>query len=157
MHTRHSAALGPRGKGQSAVGTPAGSRYVGIVKENDVLARVFVYTLDDRLRRALLARLRTNECLEVSGGDELPDAGLFSVVLAPNVDLTPGECAELTGQGAKVILLAAVMREEERARYLASGASSYVAMNIDIQELQGELVRLACPDRHQPCPAHAMP
>lgn len=114
-----------------------------------------MYTQDDRLRRALLDRLRRVTPLNVCGMEELP-VEAASVVISPNVDVTPIECGELADAGASVIVLAAVMRPDEEARYIANGAASYVAMNVDTHELQDALSRAVEKLTDEPWPSQTV-
>jgi len=106
-------------------------------------ASVHIVSRDSALRRALLARLnRAPDPLLLTGGsscDVLPESG---IVVVPSPDCSMDACAQLVAQGCTVIILAAVLRDSERERYLKAGATAYVPMAIDSEQLLVEIRRI---------------
>ncbi|GAB4330977.1 MAG: hypothetical protein Kow0010_16090 [Dehalococcoidia bacterium] len=99
---------------------------------------VHVVASDPLLRRALIAKLRSAQLEGVvmpehDGRDRAPRPG--DVVITPAADCDLQRCADLTGAGVRVIILAPIPRESERQHYLGVGASGYVLMTIDSNDL----------------------
>lgn len=65
------------------------------------------------------------------------------IVVAPVSDCTLETCGRLSDLGWRVVVLAPVPREPERVMYLASGATDYVPMTVQSDELLGAIVSAA--------------
>lgn len=93
---------------------------------------VHVVTGDGLLRRALVAHLRQEPhfALAVDGGqDEVVRPS--EVVISTTTECPTARCQELTDEGVSVIVLAAIPKPEERARYRSAGARAYIPMTAD--------------------------
>ena len=93
-------------------------------------AGVLVLASDPRLRSSLVAALRSFGpvgVLDPQGTCE----GKGLTVVAPSSDCSPGACERLVEAGQRVVILAAVVRENERLRYERAGAAAYVPMAVD--------------------------
>lgn len=124
--------------------------------ERDITVRV--YSDDERLQRALTARLEQLEGVIVCPGpgastqDVDPrlrrPCGVHSnerpaVVVAPASDLSLAQCSQFAKVGLRVIVLAPVLREQEEARYLRAGAYAYLGMAVDNRELMERIASIA--------------
>lgn len=97
-----------------------------------------VVASDALLRRALLAKLRTAHLEGITLPDHdgrLTTLAPGDMVITPVADCPLERCSELARSGVRVIILAPIPRESERQQYLDAGASGYVPMTIDSNDL----------------------
>ena len=113
---------------------------------------VHILTSDEALRRALLAHIAVDERMSVSCVDA-DTAARGDVVVAPTSDLPLDRCGEISAAGARVIVLAAIPTQSERARYLAAGAFAYMPMAMDTHSLPAQ-IRKAVASRAGAAPPH---
>ena len=91
----------------------------------------YVLATDESLAAALLQRLGQADGIVAARFGEEARPGPRSFVLAPVRDCSPTRCAELVRDGFGVVVLAPVVREAERERYLDAGATAYLPMVVD--------------------------
>ena len=99
---------------------------------------LYVVASDRLLRRALLAKLRSAHLEGVVMPERdgwLGAAESGDMVITPVADCPPERCTELARAGIRVIVLAPIPRDAERQQYLDAGASGYVPMTIDSNDL----------------------
>ena len=88
------------------------------------------------LARALLTRVTgAMNGISVSADGMFGSVGPGDVLVTTPTDCSAVECHLLAQQGTAVIVLAPVIREFDRARYLEAGATAYIAMQIDTADL----------------------
>lgn len=98
---------------------------------------VRVETSDRLLRRALVAQLRQEPAFVLL---ESSDNGHGSdIVVSTTTDCPSDRCKELVATGTRVVVLAAIPRSEERARYQLAGARAYIPMTADGLSLLKEI------------------
>jgi DNA-binding NarL/FixJ family response regulator len=96
-----------------------------------------VITADAALRNALVSQIERSGrfALTTVGETVLDGAGHDDVVVTTPADCPAEECLKMVQRGARVIILTPVPRERERQLYTSSGASAYLPMLIDGEEL----------------------
>ena len=93
---------------------------------------IHIFTTDSALRHALAARIGTSSTALISPCCEDEDTVVAGdLVISPSGDCPPARCEELSHAAAKVIILAALPRQDEEVRYAAAGASAYIPMTLD--------------------------
>lgn len=95
-------------------------------------------TNDRLLRRALLAQLRQEPAFVLRDAAD-GDGNSSDVVLSTTTDLPTDRCKELVSKGARVIVLAAIPKKDECARYQLAGARAYIPMTADGVSLLKEI------------------
>jgi DNA-binding NarL/FixJ family response regulator len=114
---------------------------------------IHVVSSDSALRRALVARLGRSPDLSLPTTGWSLDVQLPGrIVVVPASECSPGACRDLVARGHSVIVLAAVLRDNDRERYLAAGAAAYVPMTVDSEQLL-EALRMAAGEHITPLPA----
>ncbi len=105
---------------------------------------IHILTTDADLKHALVSRIGSSAegdgVVPGLGGDDHLLAG--ELVIAPSSDCPPARCEELAHAAAKVIILAAVPRDDEEHRYAVAGASAYIPMTLDGDILMKTVDRL---------------
>ena len=101
---------------------------------------VVVQSSDAGLRRALGSRLRSWGGLDVID-EVVPE--IRAVIVVPASDCSYAMAASLDEAGHRVVVLAPVQRERERAMYMAAGASAYLPMDFDLPALAGAVIAAA--------------
>jgi DNA-binding NarL/FixJ family response regulator len=107
---------------------------------------VQVYSQDLRLQNALTAQLRKLPGVKVVDATEAPlleimepvangRGPLPTVLVASTHDIPVAVCQRISDRGILVIMLAPVIREKERAAYLAAGAHAYLEMDVSNRTL----------------------
>ncbi len=97
---------------------------------------IHIATADEALRRALQARIeRSTNGTRIVADGSVESATKGDVLIATPADCPDVECHLLTQRGVAVIILAPVVRQSERERYLRAGASSFIPMLVDSGEL----------------------
>lgn len=105
---------------------------------------IHVVTADGALRRALVARLDRVPGLHdhASGAPDFAAIRAGEIVISTPTDCPPERAAELTRSGIAVIILAAIPRPGEQARYERAGVTAYIPMLIDGVELLRAIDRI---------------
>ena len=98
------------------------------------------------IRHASLASV-VRTMLEADSGEPLSTAGSApasgDTVVATTLDVLPAECQYLTARGVHVIILAAVVSEDLKQRYLDAGVEAFLEMTADTSALLAVVSRLA--------------
>jgi hypothetical protein len=103
---------------------------------------VHVITSDAALQKALTARLERSPRLVLTNEDgQLDPVNRTGIVVTPASECEVERCAKLAAHGLTVIILAAIPRPFEQERYLRAGASAYIPMAIDSEQLLAEIYR----------------
>ncbi|MBI2766086.1 MAG: hypothetical protein HYX53_09270 [Chloroflexi bacterium] len=89
---------------------------------------VQVLASSDALRQGLVRQLRDQPGLAVTGGEPRSAAATRDVLVMPVADCPLARCAELTGAGTRLILLASLPSPREFEAYRRAGAAAYIAM-----------------------------
>lgn len=92
----------------------------------EVLAR------DERIRSGLESRL-VKAGFSLEDGD--PQGPVARLVIAPVNDCPVDLCASLSARNWKVIILAAIPRDDERLEYIRAGAYAYLQMDLNTTAL----------------------
>jgi len=90
---------------------------------------VRVETSDRLLRRALVAQLRQEPAFVLLESSDTRNGS--DIVVSTTSDCPSDRCKELAAKGTQVVVLAAIPRSEERARYQLAGARAYIPMTAD--------------------------
>lgn len=84
------------------------------------------------MRRALLAHLGQEPCFILPAEDGSAEkAHPEEVVISTTADCPSAICDEWTRRGLQVVVLAAIPKPEEGARYQTAGARAYIPMTAD--------------------------
>ena len=106
---------------------------------------IYVVTGDRALKRALVGRIQRAHDFHLPASDgSFDQLGAGDLVLTTPADCSPAFCAQLVAAGVKVIILAPVVREADRARYRRCGAG-YIPMLVDTEQLFEALNRIFPP------------
>ena len=98
---------------------------------------------DSALRGALASRISRQAGFQVAAQDgRLNNVSTGDLVLTTPSDCSPAQCGELVRDGVRVVLLAPVPRETDRANYAFAGAR-YIPMLVDTGELFDALLEAA--------------
>lgn len=109
------------------------------------MGNLFVVTGDRALKRALVGRMERAQEFHLPASDgSFDQLRVGDLVLTTPADCSPAFCAQLVAGGVKVIILAPVVREADRARYRRVGAE-YIPMLVDTGQLFEALNRLLPP------------
>lgn len=100
-------------------------------------ASVHLLVADDGLRKALESLVNAAGDFELGSRSDWPERG--ELVIATTGDLPADRARVFVTGGVHVVVLAAVPRVRERARYDAAGVAAYLPMNADGHRLIDEL------------------
>lgn len=97
-------------------------------------------TGDGLLRRALVAHLRQDPCFALAALDgHDSEVHASEVVISTTSECPADRCQQLTDEGVSVVVLAAIPKPDERARYRSAGARAYIPMTADGLSLMAQI------------------